>query len=85
MHVHAWSLITATKTISLDLEAYNRLKKAKKKEESFSEAIKRLVRPPFDVEAWLKRIEDHPLSDEACEAIEQAVAHRSKYPRRVIE
>jgi len=72
----------ATKTISLDLEAYNRLKKAKMKSESFSQAIKRLIKPPFDVEKWLKTVEENRLSDEAYEGIEQAIEHRSKYPRQ---
>lgn len=72
----------ATKTISIDVEAYTRLKRAKKKTESFSQAIKRLIRPPFNLEKWLKTVEENRLSDEAYEGIEQAIAHRSKYPRQ---
>jgi predicted CopG family antitoxin len=41
----------ARKTIRINLEAYERLKNHKKPSESFSQTIKRVVRPPFDVDA----------------------------------
>ena len=47
----------ATKTISIDIEAYRRLKSARRGDESFSRVIKRVVRPPFDLEAYLKGID----------------------------
>jgi predicted CopG family antitoxin len=34
-----------TKTVALDLEAYELLKRQKRSEESFSDAVKRLARP----------------------------------------
>jgi predicted CopG family antitoxin len=67
----------ATKTITIDLEAYGRLKRA-----SFSQAIKRLVHPPLNVEAWLDRIRREPMSPEALEAVELAVALRRRGRRR---
>lgn len=70
----------ATKTITIDLEAYDRLKGAQKPNESFSQTIKRVVRKPFDVDAWLKKIDQ--LSPEAVEAIEQQVANRRRPSRR---
>ena len=70
----------ATKTITIDLEAYDRLKNAQKPNESFSQTIKRVVRKPFDVDAWLKKIDQ--LSPEAVEAIEQQVANRRRPSRR---
>ena len=72
----------ATKTISIDLEAYSRLKRAKARSESFSSAIKRIVRPPLDVEEWLEKLRRHPLSDAAFRAVERAVARRGSGRRR---
>jgi predicted CopG family antitoxin len=70
----------ATKTISIDTDAYRRLKNVKKEGESFSEVIKRVVQAPIDFERWMKSIESDPLSDEAIEAVEAVVAAR-RHPR----
>lgn len=72
----------ATKTITIDLDAYRRLKKAKKGTESFSEAIKRIVQPPFDFEAWQRLVQAHPLSDQAVAAVEEQVAQRRRRSKR---
>ena len=72
----------ATKTITIDLEAYNRLKKAKRKEESFSQAIKRYIPAPFDFDAWLKKLESNPASDEFVEAVERQIANRRRNSNR---
>ena len=76
----------ATKTISIDLEAYSRLKNARKANESFSQTIKRVVRKPVDLDALLAHTSKHPLSDEAIEAVEQVIFDRrgtgSKASRR---
>jgi predicted CopG family antitoxin len=66
----------ATKTISIDLEAYERLRAVRHENESFSQAIKRVVKPPFDFEAFRRRVESTSLSDKAIEAIEQHIDDR---------
>ena len=74
----------AVKTITIDLEAYRRLKGRRQGNESFSEVIKRMVPPPFDAEAFHKAIQEFTLSDKAAEAIEEHIRFRhlpSKRPR----
>ena len=71
----------ATKTITIDLEAYSRLKQAKKPDESFSQTIKRVVRPPFDFEAWRKQIQAIALSPATTRAVEAVIRDRRKRSR----
>ncbi len=72
----------ATKTISIDMEAYDRLKAVQKEAESFSQVIKRVVRKPPDVEGFVRRIGKRPISDEAISAIEAHVQRRRHPSRR---
>jgi predicted CopG family antitoxin len=72
----------ATKTISIDIEAYERLRSARHEHESFSQVIKRVVRPSFDVKAYLERIRKTPLSDGASSAIEEQVEQRHRPSQR---
>ena len=72
----------ATKTISVDLEAYRRLKSVQKENESFSQTIKRVVRKPVDLEALFARLAKDPLSAEAVEAVEQQIAQRRSVRNR---
>lgn len=66
------------KTITIDVEAYRRLKQAKRPTESFSQTIKRVVRPPLDVDVWLKRWQGADLSEAMLEAVEACVHGRRK-------
>jgi len=66
----------ATKTITIDTEAYRRLKHVKQDGESFSQTIKRVVHKPIDFKQWMTSIEKDPLSDRAVEAIEAVVSGR---------
>ncbi len=72
----------STKTISIDLEAYRRLKAARRDAESFSKVIKRVVRPPFDVGAYLDGLDAAPMGAAAVKAAEKQVAARGEAPLR---
>lgn len=68
----------ATKTISIDLEAYERLRRARReRSESFSMVIKRAVwpTPPRTAGALLEALEAMPvLSDDDLDRLEEAHA-----------
>ncbi|MGD0388894.1 MAG: antitoxin VapB family protein [Tepidisphaeraceae bacterium] len=66
----------ATKTITIDTEAYRRLKTVKQSGESFSQTIKRVVHKPIDFKQWMRSIEKDPLSDRAVDAVEAVVSGR---------
>jgi len=46
----------ATKTITIDMGAYERLKAVQKDKESFSQVIKRVIVKPLDFQSFLKNI-----------------------------
>jgi hypothetical protein len=68
----------ATKTITIDIEAYGRLAQVRRENESFSQIIKRVVHPPLDVDAFLARLESLSMSPKAAAAVEAHLRRRHR-------
>jgi predicted CopG family antitoxin len=68
----------ATKTITIDIEAYERLAQVRLENESFSQIIKRVVRPPLDVDGFLARLESLSMSSKAAAAVEEHLRRRHR-------
>lgn len=66
----------AFKTISLDLEAYERLSRAKKPGQSFSEVVKEHFAPPKVGRDLLAALDRVALSEATLEAVEQQIRAR---------
>lgn len=68
----------AVKTITIDIEAYKRLKRAKKGKESFSDVIKRIVPKPFDFDAFVAQMEKNSLGDGFADNVEKIIDDRRR-------
>jgi hypothetical protein len=66
----------AFKTITIDVEAYERLRSVKREAESFSQTIKRVVRPPFDAARLITKV--RKLSPATIDAVALQVRSRSR-------
>jgi predicted CopG family antitoxin len=66
----------ATKTITIDVEAYRRLTQVRRENESFSQIIKRVVRPPLDIDAFLTELKCLSMSPKATAAVEKQLRQR---------
>lgn len=74
----------AVKTITIDIEAYERLSRLKKKGQSFSQVIKEHFPPPGSTAAdLLKALDTTEVSDETLEAVDEVVRARRDSPVRV--
>ncbi len=72
----------ATKTITVDVEAYNRLKRVKRENESFSQTIKRVIPLPPNLDALFRGTAKRPFSDDFVATMEKVVSSRADRSRR---
>ncbi|HEY6210755.1 MAG TPA: antitoxin VapB family protein [Vicinamibacterales bacterium] len=74
----------SVKTITIDMEAYGLLSRAKKDNQSFSQVIKAHFGPQPTAGRFLARIRSIRLSDETLDAIDEQVRLRKKEPARAV-
>lgn len=70
----------ATRTVALDEEAYDLLKRQKKGDESFSDAVKRLARPRRPISSFAGMWSD--MSDAERKSIDRSYSNQRKADRR---
>ena len=70
------------KSIEVDKDAYERLEKARRAEESVSEVIKRCVHPIRSAEEVLDVLRKANLSDKTLELVDESVTRRRRTPSR---
>jgi predicted CopG family antitoxin len=68
----------AVKTITLDLEAYETLRRHKRQGQSFSEVVKEHFGKPKTAADLLRVLQDVQLAEETIDAIARQVAGRRK-------
>lgn len=70
------------KSIQITSDAYDRLERARRSDETVSDVISRLVNPPRSAEDVLRMLRSAGLSDETLDAIDESVERRRSIPRR---
>jgi predicted CopG family antitoxin len=68
----------AGKNIKIDLEAYRLLAARKRKGESFSDVIKRVLRQRSTARSLLEAVENVKLSEEALDKLQEIVESRKE-------
>lgn len=76
----------AVKTITIDIDAYERLARLKRSGQSFSQVIKEhLPAPGTTAQDLLARLDRTEVSDESLTAIERTIDERGHHPVRIPE
>ncbi len=70
----------AVKTITIDTDAYDLLAAQKRGQESFSQVIKRRLRPARTAANLLEHLDDVCMSEEALNRLEEIVLGREESP-----
>jgi len=70
------------KSLQIDREAYRRLEDARSENESFSEVIKRCVRPRQTAEEVLAAMRRAPISSSTLQQIEESASRRRRAAHR---
>lgn len=74
----------AVKTITIDMDAYERLSRLKRKGQSFSQVIKELTSPAVSTGGdLLKALDAIEVSETTLDALDQIVEDRADNPVRV--
>ena len=72
----------SVKTITIDMEAYTLLSRAKKASQSFSQVIKEHFGPEPTAGRFLARIRSIRIGEDALNAMDRQVQSRSRHPAR---
>jgi len=75
----------AVKTITIDMEAYDALRRRKSKGQSFSQVIKEHFGAPKTARDLLEALDKLSLEDETFRTLERLVEDRREDPARSIE
>jgi predicted CopG family antitoxin len=75
----------AVKTITLDLEAYELLRRHKRGRQSFSQVVKEHFGPRRTIDEFRKALHEVTLSDETLDAIDRQIEERQNDLARPVD